>query len=249
MSDKITHVNCSGYARDYEQKILKNLLQLNLAQTNVSDDAIAFIRVSCPQLVGIDTSSCKHLTDVSIVALVTQCTHLRTLWISRNSNYTDESLHAIASHGHKIGSLNLEYCPLLTADAVKRVFAECAALRSLFLAKDDINTDWILGVASHLPSALWCLALSGNITDATLEAVAVRCPSLEQLDMRTCSGYTAKGMIAIVRGCPLLNTLVVPAECEVVNSSMALIWPLFRPQLEIQRCDEVRDLRLIGLTL
>ncbi|CAN0444240.1 unnamed protein product, partial [Ectocarpus sp. 8 AP-2014] len=44
-----------------------------------------------------------------------------------------------------------------------------------------------------------------QITDSALEALSVRCPSLEWLDVSWCGGVTDRGFERLAEGCPGLE--------------------------------------------
>ena len=166
------------------------LEKLNLHNAPLTDRALETLGRCCPLLTELDLSAncgeCDRdghggtqsmptigaYTDDGVVALASGCHKLRVLDLHMCTKLTDRSLKALAEHCNKLETLDLSgvciefqrwgdgpQTPLYTDDGITSLAMACQGLRSLNL---------------HV---------CNRLTDRALEALAVYCTKLEDLDL------------------------------------------------------------------
>lgn len=234
MCDHVTHLNCAGSSSScyfLSLPCCTSLMKVNLSCTDVRNADILQVCSNCQQLDGIELCECRFLTDEAIVALVTRCSQLRTLWMNTNDPFTDISLRAIAEHGRHLQSLNISACPLMTTAALLGALSACSSLHTYFLDESATRRTQIVQIAQHLPGTLTSLFIGApTIPFAVLRAVGERCPLLSFLNMQHCSGAVLEqGLAAVANGCPRLCTVVVPWE----DAELRAMWHALRPDVRV----------------
>ncbi|XP_020592969.1 F-box/LRR-repeat protein 15 isoform X2 [Phalaenopsis equestris] len=90
------------------------LQTLALRRTNM-----AHALLSCPQLHGLDLSSCHKLSDVGIRSAATSCPLLASLDLAFCSSISDETLREVALACPNICVLDASYCPNISLESVR----------------------------------------------------------------------------------------------------------------------------------
>lgn len=99
---------------------------------SLTDDALAELARSCPNLEVLDLNDCKNLTDATCEAIATYCSNLVSLNLSGLS-ITDRSLHSLSTSeplALKLSHLNLSFCSALTWRGLLKLLAGPASFQS-----------------------------------------------------------------------------------------------------------------------
>lgn len=81
--------------------------------------SMAHALLSCPQLHGLDLSSCHKLSDAGIRSAATSCPLLASLDLAFCSSISDETLREIALACPNICVLDASYCPNISLESVR----------------------------------------------------------------------------------------------------------------------------------
>ena len=184
--------------------------------------------------VGLDAlgRGCRHLEVLRIVdadggvtnsglgSLAALCKSLRVLDLGY-SQIDDWGLSAVLSHvGPNLEELDLTFSQV--GDAGVRELATCAKkLRKLSLSDCRVTDEGVKYLVTHAPQ-LQSLKLDyepdsgdeGKITDESLRYMGCHCKDLRYLSISNNPRITDAGVIAVTRGCTMLEELVLGREGE-----------------------------------
>ncbi|XP_061613072.1 F-box/LRR-repeat protein 15 isoform X1 [Phyllopteryx taeniolatus] len=156
------------------------------------------------RLLTVDLSGCVGLTRRSLVAVSSNCVHLRRLAVARCDFVDGPLLCSLADRCGALRSLDLSGCCRLKDDAICYLAKKCARLTFL------------------------SLALNEKITDESVEEVAKNCRGLEHLDIRCCLRVRDRAIRyhifwTVAEYCPMLQSLKVRHCPDVTESSLKLL--------------------------
>lgn len=192
----------------------------------------------CEQFSTLNVSMLNNrlLTEASIVALVTKCTRLTSLDVSRLTNLTNSAVEAIAKTCVHLVDVNISFCSRVS-DVGMYALAKCAHLTTLYAGNLFKMTDAGIGTLSaqctqlctlHLPycsqvrdlgcatrhwSRMTSLDLTQvtTLTDANVVSIACHCSQLTSVRMAHCSSITDASAFALSH-CPML-TVIDMSQC------------------------------------
>lgn len=206
-------------------------------------------------LVSINVSGCRMLTDSALFALVRKCpllseikmeatdvgkkrvegdliggvvnSQVKSLYLGSNSLLRDESVEMIASVCPGLEVLDLSSCCGIS-ECVVEVLRRCCVVRQLSLA--FCSGVKLAGLSFEVPK-LEQLNLSGSgVDDEALSVISKCCRRLLHLDLENCSHVTAKGVRQVVENCMRLREINL-VSCYGVDASV-VAWMVFsRPSL------------------
>lgn len=168
------------------------LQKLNLHALNPTDAMLDALTTDCAHLRELHLSSANpfggnlHLTDVGVEYIAARLPDLTSLNLQGSSQLTDACMHSLLTRCRQLAKLNLGGVFKLTDAAVE---AMCAEEHTTKL--------------THL-SLFQCVRL----TDASLELIANRMPTLQHLDIHSCAGLTDTAMALLAE--PHSSTEIPP---------------------------------------
>jgi hypothetical protein len=110
-SPTLLHLNlsyCRSSKNAWGKPVSSKLRNLILKQSDISDDGLSWISVSCPFLNHLDLDGCFRFSDNGIYSISTHCKSLESLSINFCHGITDISLQALSIHACK--SLKILKC-------------------------------------------------------------------------------------------------------------------------------------------
>ena len=189
----------------------------------VTDEALAAVAASCPELEFLDLASNTAVAGDGIAAILSSCRGMRRLDLANVGRLRPAGVDKI--------------CDALVAAAA----AFPSFLRSLDLGGTEYKIaapviDRMVCTFAQCAPLLDSLKLyMTNVGDASLVAVATHCPRLETLDIMMATRVTTQGVLAVVHGCRGMRVadLKVGSQRESagiitdeVVLAMAECWPL-----------------------
>eukprot|EP01032_Pedospumella_encystans_P011424 gene11424-13280_t len=168
------------------------------------DNALSEVIKACPQMLHLDLSHCKHLTDVGIIAVARNVKGLRSIHFTYSKLITNKSLQQLSEHHHitlegfavyeseELGfseptsGVPIEDNQTITNASLSIFREKCANLRVFDWKRYIYGLSWTPAdtVVSQVASADKVTTLTLNlINDATLSAVASNCHQLVMLNM------------------------------------------------------------------
>lgn len=119
----------------------------------------------------------QGITDVAVVAVAKTCGELGTLSL-RRCGITDASLCALAQGCRKLRHIDLHQCEGISDIGVQAVVRSCTGLLHLDLG-----------------------SCQGVMLDATADAIADHCRSLQHLELDLCYWITDRGVQRVAKAC------------------------------------------------
>ncbi|XP_052109875.1 uncharacterized protein LOC107463835 [Arachis duranensis] len=202
--------------------LLGNLNFVNLSEnSNLSDSSLFAIIRNCPLITEIRMERAgvgkqKVEKDCLVVN-----SHLKFLYLTRNSYLDDESVEMIASVCPNLETMDLSYCERVSEGAVE-VLRRCCKIRHMNLARLGSELFWI---DFEIPT-LCSLNLSWlHIGDEELSLISKRCHRLKELKLDFCQKITANGVNQVVENCKQLRVISL-FSCEKVAADV-VAWMVF----------------------
>jgi hypothetical protein len=165
-------------------------LDLSQIATHVTDCTIRHIVRSCPQLVSLNLSHCRLITNESLYYLsrATQiASQLEVLSLQNCRQITDIGLNHLTAQCHGLQTLHLGACPRLTSDGIiGLVTASGNTIRRLRLSDCSHMTGSTLHTIARLcgPRLQWLdIARTKAIRHTDLENLVHICPNLTRLNV------------------------------------------------------------------
>lgn len=204
-------------------------------ETDVSDVYIRLFKTH-PCLVEIKA---PNITDVALKVLGSLSNRVLSSFISFNSSATDNGLQALCSGCPSLKHLSLDW-PLTSSDAsVQAIASHCPRMESLSLQGWSSLTDLSLTSLSLMHALrVVDLSWSGSFSSSAVQDLVKSCRNLEELKLSIAKGsvdalfrcigtyspqlkvfhfgggrVTCDSVVALVRGCPLLEELVFDFLC------------------------------------
>jgi uncharacterized protein YneF (UPF0154 family) len=189
-------------------KFGKSLVQLNLEQTGVTDQALHHVSRRCNALRSLTLNNCGKITDDGLGELARKV-HLSQLHISHNVNITDTGIECLLSASHNLESIQLRNLPKITDRSMEAMFEAVVA--------------W--GKKRNTKSlSLKTLVLEDcvSLTHHSLVFLSTAVPNLLTLDLRNCMDIDlAKGLRELER-LPSLEALFIGPTPRLLSAEEIL---------------------------
>uniref|UniRef100_H3CTT2 F-box and leucine rich repeat protein n=1 Tax=Tetraodon nigroviridis TaxID=99883 RepID=H3CTT2_TETNG len=232
-----------------EQKA--SLVALDLSRTSISPQSLCSIaQVQGLVLEELLLQGCKELTDYAVEALVEHQPRLRCLDLSGCPELRSRSAEALSLSGdwritekgladllavRTLRSLDLSGCPRVSGAEMAKGL-KGASQRQKPTA-GTLSHRALLQVVWHPELQRLSLSALSDITDASLAAVARRCPSLSSLALRRCPGISDRGVAQAAPHLPRLQHLYLSGCHNVTDRSLFTL---------LQHCGRLRTLDISG---
>lgn len=192
---------------------------------------IVHIRSLNTRLTKFSAINCD-ITENIIASLINSCAHLRELDLTECQMLTDVAMVMIGdAYQHSLESLILDRCGSVTSDGLSYLFQKCKAMTFLKLGGNPGPQSFAIDAALNSCVRLRTLDISDSIvTDATLGKIAAA--PLAELIMVYATGYTEKGLLALMEGCTSLKYLSF--QDNLINPLVKLLWLKMRPDVKFK---------------
>ena len=168
--------------------------------------------------------------DEDIAGVFTSSLHLQYLDLTCNEFLTHVTLTRIAdAYGESLTHLNISGWEGVSCAAIKYLCEKCTKLSYLALCGDsqDFDQNCVIVALDNCPSLRDLDVSWGSVTDEVLIRVAVA--TLESFSMMSTTGFTDKGILALVKGCTTLKRL---GTCnESLSPLVEYMWKQLRPDI------------------
>ena len=150
---------------------------------DVKGDSIWSIWEERRNLLSINLSCCRGITDIGLSALVAGCSQLHTMKLRDCQGITDIGVSALGRGCGQLHTIDLSECEGITDMGVSALADGCGQLHTINLR------------GCH------------SITDMGISALGDGCGQLHTINLSHCQGITDIGVSALGRGCGQLHTL------------------------------------------
>jgi F-box and leucine-rich repeat protein 2/20 len=179
-----------------------------------------------------------------------QCTHSLLRWlIKRKIRLISMRGITALSHGCKeLRTIDIDDCEWITDDCLFRIAEGCPELTSFTLSRSDFPTssghiDWTNARLEAVTNAgisriaRGCKKLTSisiihcrRIDDTALRAIGSSCHNLREITLKTdifsmsmCLRFSNRGLIAIARGCPALESISISDCPNITDAGMIVL--------------------------
>ncbi|XP_027344856.1 F-box/LRR-repeat protein 4-like [Abrus precatorius] len=256
---KLVLQNCSNYSyraifRLFGRCQFVQHLDLQNAEY-LNDQRVEELCLGFGNLISINVSGCRMLTDSALVALVRYCplldeikmeatgvgrkgievssmgvvvnSKVKSLHLARNSCLKDGSIEMFASICPNLQMLDLSSCRGIS-EGIVEVLRRCCGIRHLNLA--FCSGVKLVGLNFEVPKLEELNLSLSRIDDEALSVISKCCQGLLHLHLENCSHVTAKGVRQVVEICTQLREINL-RSCDKVDASV-VAWMVFsRPSL------------------
>ncbi|XP_046335483.2 uncharacterized protein LOC124117572 [Haliotis rufescens] len=209
--------------RELFRECTDNLKELNFSRCSrgglTGDSILLHASARCRHLTHVDASWC-HVTDNGLTALSESAHRLESLCLNGCQMLSDEGVETvIKKHGSSLRVLELFGCFNLTPRCIRCIATHCTNLLTINLGQ--------------------CFRL----TDSSITHLSASLGRVENLDLRGCKQIRDNCIRKIVRNCPRLKTIII-ANCPHVSDA-ALVeiatYSMDVRSLDICGCRNVTD--------
>jgi len=171
------------------------------------------------------------LTEGDVEGIFKSCPNLENIDFYDNESDCLSEAHIVSigkKYAKTLKSFNVSQMRGLTEAALKFVCEQCTVLETLNISNNDYLPESVY--ATVLDSSLSLRKLQANNTKISDEALCriARAP-LTLFDMRHCTGYTERGLTALLDGCDNLKVLRLGGH--LINPFVRVLWSRQRPGL------------------
>lgn len=220
------------------------LTALGLGRVHLRSPTIVEVCSVCPSIRHLDLLGLSSVSDETVQGVVGHLAHLQSFNLQGCPGLTNIALLHLAHRKATLDALYIDLGGWLHQNRVFELLDQCSALSTLCIdaaLNDTIHIHYNVSFArlSHLT----VLSLRNVfVLDETLLSVAEHCVKLHYLDLRNTSynylrgyepSFTRVGLLAVVRNCLDLRTLVVVPSMLYDPAEDAAEFAVLRPGLRI----------------
>ena len=233
---KLILINCLNITDTGIGKIVKScggrLQILNLFNClrigEFGDHGLKEIGGFCSELKYLNLINCRHVSNDGIIALSHGCQLLEELYLSNCYEINSRSLQVICKYLSKLKILILKDYKNLYDDDMKifQSSTSCSLnnlnLLDLTNCKNITNYGISLFCNSSLGKTIKSLVLAGatHITDTAVQAIAVNCLKLNELDLSHCKNLTDQSVHTLVSHVTGLTTLKLDGNQKITSKTL-----------------------------
>ncbi|KAK7395585.1 hypothetical protein VNO78_16147 [Psophocarpus tetragonolobus] len=198
--------NCSELSDSGLTRLLSygsNLQKLNLSCClKVTDYGLSLVASGCPSLISISLYRCPSITDKGLETLASGCLSMKDVNISYCSQISDKGLKAVTHWCHQLHAINISHCEGISGVG----FEGCSNTLAYVEAEScKLNPEGVIAIVSGGGlEYLDVSSLSWSILGDSLPGISFA-SHLKILNFRLCRTVSDTSVVAIAKGCPLLE--------------------------------------------
>jgi F-box and leucine-rich repeat protein 2/20 len=224
LKDLITHLICSGSlseAAEFSQIVSScpKLVSLDVSGSFSFSDRLLELPSRLQEL---DLSTCVWLTSPYLQRIVEASPQLKKLKLSSNVQLNFTAWTVLQKLRELVG-LDLARCNQITDEDLRLILKTCRNLIELNLEECIKLSEGIFyELAKNMPQLTALNVSRSNVTDGAVAEIAIRCSSLQYLDLTRCQQVTEKGIIQLLRQAPSLQNLII-RSCPISDKGIEFI--------------------------
>lgn len=175
----------------------------------------------CQFLMSITLNECsKHVDDVVMMSIASNCINLRTLEVSACHEVSDAGLAAVARHCFNLRKIDLSRCELITDTGLIEAAPSMRKLEFLDISWCVMVSDSGIFQLTSKTERLLQLRVSGcrRLTDDGIVSFTRNTPWLQELDISYCNALTDEGGRAITHNLLHLQRLDLTDLVELTDA-------------------------------
>ncbi|XP_039253367.2 protein AMN1 homolog [Styela clava] len=180
------------------------LKEIDLSESDVTDEALATISKTCINLVKIDLNSAKEsrktISNDGIIKIARSCRWIQVFYLRRCLNIGDEAVVQIAVNCKSIKHLNLGGCSGVSDRSLQALAENCPNLESLNVSSTKVSDNGVFQICKGKccnTLTEFHMALCHNITDEAIECIIEYCRKIRILIFHGCPKITENSRIAL----------------------------------------------------
>ncbi len=199
----------------------RNLTEINLSNTKISDEGVCSIGYYCPNLTTLNINRCMKVSDYGIQTLCSNCIQLTALCAEYVTYITDKSMEYLAQ------CTQLKVLHITNNTNIRNLTPIADACPHLTLVNFAMNTN-ISELSLHNLCSQ-CIHLveinlekNTNCNSSVIDAITSHCVGLTSLNINYCYLVSTQAMINLVTTCTKLTTLQI-AHCYGMETTESLL--------------------------
>ncbi|KAI4354024.1 hypothetical protein L6164_002925 [Bauhinia variegata] len=182
-----------------------NLQTLNLdCCLSITDNGLFLVASGCPSLEVISLYRCLSISDIGLEILGNACSSLKDVNLSYCSQISDRGLQALTQQCHQLQAVKISHCVGITGVGFRGCSKTLCYVEAEYC---KFNPEGVMGIVSGGGMQyLNVSCLSWSPLGDPLGAIGMGCSSsLKILNLRMCRTISDASIVAIAKGCPLLQ--------------------------------------------
>lgn len=202
--------------------LVRALSTLDFQYSDISDEFLSTIAKACIPLKSISVFRCTGYTMDGIWFLLNTYQSLEFLDLTGNLFLNDQSIIDLSQYLQALVAIKLNSCPKLSESTLYTLAKNCPYLEDIGMRKTNLTKEGsLLELVKNPNIKSLDLAWNSHLSDECLRTIALVCPNLELLDVRSCIGITDGGIAEILRSCREIRHLYMNDCGRVMNMGLS----------------------------
>lgn len=234
-----TELNDSGLTRllIYGSKLRKLNLDCCL---KVTDYGLSLVASGCPSLTTVSLYRCFNVTDKGLETLANACLSMKHVNLSYCSQISDKGLKALTRMCRQLQAVNISHCEGISGIG----FGGCSKTLAYVEAEScKLKPEGVMGIVSGGGiEYLDVSCLSWSLFGDPLAGIGLS-SRLKVLNFRVCRTVSDSSVVAIAKGCPLLEewNLALCHEVRISGWQAVGLHCQNLKRLHVNRCRNLSD--------
>ncbi|XP_057454749.1 F-box/LRR-repeat protein 12 [Lotus japonicus] len=212
----------------------------------VTDYGLSLVASGCPSLTTISLYRCLGVTDKGLETLASACLSLKCVNISYCTQISDKGLKTLTEHCRQLQAVNISHCDSITGIG----FGGCSKTLACVEAEScKLTPEGVMGIVSGGGMEyLDVSCLSWSVLGDPLSGIGFS-SRLKILNFRLCRTVSDTSVVAIAKGCPLLEewNLALCNEVRISGWQAVGLYCRNLKRLHVNRCHNLSDGGLLAL--
>ncbi|KAK7292763.1 hypothetical protein RJT34_15616 [Clitoria ternatea] len=218
-----------------------NLQKLNLdCCWKITDYGLSLVASGCPSLISVSLYRCLGITDKGLETLASACSSMKYVNISYCSQISDKGLEALTKWCRQLQAVKMSHC-----ESISGVGFEGCSKSLVYVEAESckLNPEGVMGIVSgggigYLDVSCLCWSILGD----PLPGIALS-SCLKILNFRLCRTVSDASIVAIAKGCPLLEewNLALCHEVRISGWQAVGVYCQNLKRLHVNRCRNLSD--------
>ncbi|KIY74192.1 RNI-like protein [Cylindrobasidium torrendii FP15055 ss-10] len=234
--ERLTLVGCNKLSSATLAQVIPNFTNLVAIDASgvrsVTDDLIIGVARTAPRIQGLNLTGCSLVTDAAIMEVARNCPQMRRIKMSHLESLTDQSIQALATSCPLLLEIDINHCKLITDNAIRQIWLHCDNVRELRFAHCELLTDLAFPVPhKQNPVIDNNNPFPNNKPAEELPPLILGNRMLEHmrmLDLTACSKITDEAIEGIISHAPRIRNLSLPKCSQITDKGLEAICKLGR---------------------